>query len=346
MRPIMERRSGCTSALPNRPDQDTGRTPCVATGIGSLRGDTRIPLLNGTQQSVKDLARDKSRFWVYSVDKERRLVPGLATALQTRSDVRLVRVTVSGGDEVICTPDHLFMMNDGSYRQAQELRFNDSLIPLYRRWQTRDGYESVSTGKGTARLTHNLVYEAMFGLAPPGCVVHHRNHVHFDNSPDNLELLDASTHSRHHRTARPLFDNSSAEFQERRIAGIRRANTDPARQQQMADVGSRNIIRYMTERPKHFQDSVADNGRRGAPHLLLFNTSPRTCDDCGHEAPNPASLRWHKKREHGYNHKVVAVASLRDRSDAYCLQVGKYQNFALAAGVFVHNCGIAAPERT
>jgi tRNA-splicing ligase RtcB len=40
------------------------------------------------------------------------------------------------------------------------------------------------------------------------------------------------------------------------------------------------------------------------------------------------------------------VASLRDRSDAYCLQVGKYQNFALAAGVFVHNCGIAAPERT
>lgn len=273
MQPIMGRRLGRTSALPDRPDQDTRRTPRFATDIGSLRGDTRVPLLNGTQQSLKDLARDKSRFWVYSVNKEMRMVPGFASALQTRSNVKLVRVTISGGDEVICTPDHLFIMNDGSYRQAQELRFNDSLIPLYRKWQTRDGHESVSTGKGTARLTHNLVYEKTFGPVPPGYVVHHRNHVHFDNSPDNLELLDASTHSRHHRAVNPFFDSSSAEFQKRRIAGIRRANADPVRRQQMVDVGSRNIIRYMAERPEHFRDSVADNGRRG--HLTFCASTRR-----------------------------------------------------------------------
>jgi len=305
-----------------------------------MQGETRIPLLNGAQRPLKYLAQEKGRYWVYSLNEHMKIVPGLAVAFRAHPDAELIRVTISGGDEIICTPDQLFMMNNGIYRQAQELRFNDSLMPLYRRWQTRDGYESVSTGKGTARLTHNLVYEALYGPVPSGYVVHHRNHIHFDNSPDNLELLDAGTHSRHHRKFNPIFDNSSLEFQKRRIAGIRQANSDPARQEQMAEVGARNIRRYMKERPEHFHESVAGNGRRGAPHLVRFNTSPRTCDDCGHEAPNPASLRWHKKREHDYNHKVVAVTFLNERSDVYCLQVEKYQNFALAAGVFVHNQGM------
>ena len=47
-------------------------------------------------------------------------------------------------------------------------------------------------------------------------------------------------------------------------------------------------------------------------------------------------------REHGYNHKVISVESIDERADVYCLQVEKYHNFALAAGVFVHNCGMIA----
>ena len=110
----------------------------------------------------------------------------------------------------------------------------------------------------------------------------------------------------------------------------------------MARVGSANISQYMAERPEHFREAVANNGRRGAPYLRRFNTSPRICSDCGHEAANPAALRWHKQREHGYNHKVIAVEFLVGRADVYCLQVEKYHNFALAAGVFVHNCGMQA----
>ena len=314
----------------------------VGVDIGCFRGDTRVPLLNGTQRSLKELAEGPGPYWVYSLDENRQIVPGLAVALRTRCAARLMRVTVSGGDEIVCTPDHLFMLNDGTYREARALRFNDTLMPLYRRWQTRDGYESVSTGKGTSRLTHNLVYEALNGPVPVGHVVHHRNHVHFDNAPENLELLDASSHSSHHRLAKPSFDNESPAFQDRRLAGIRRSNAEPARQAQMADVGGRNISRYMAERPEHFKEAVAGNGRRGAPYLARFNTSPRPCSDCGQEMANPAALRWHKQREHGYNHKVISVESIDERADVYCLQVEKYHNFALAAGVFVHNCGMIA----
>ncbi|NJL91075.1 MAG: RNA-splicing ligase RtcB [Coleofasciculaceae cyanobacterium SM2_1_6] len=46
--------------------------------------------------------------------------------------------------------------------------------------------------------------------------------------------------------------------------------------------------------------------------------------------------------QHGYNHKVVAVIPLAEKQDVYCLTVPEYGNFALTAGVFVHNCGMMA----
>ncbi len=43
----------------------------------------------------------------------------------------------------------------------------------------------------------------------------------------------------------------------------------------------------------------------------------------------------------GYrNHKVTAIRSLPGMHDVYCLTVPEAGNFALEAGVFVHNCGI------
>jgi tRNA-splicing ligase RtcB (3'-phosphate/5'-hydroxy nucleic acid ligase) len=315
----------------------------VGVDIGCFLGETRVPLLDGRQRTLKDMAEAGGIWWVYSVDAHGQVTPGRAVALKTRTDAELMKVTVSGGDEIICTPDHQFMMVDGTYLEAHELRFNDSLMPLYRKWQTRDGYESVSIGRrGGVRETHILVYEALNGPVPPGYVVHHKNHVHFDNRPDNLEVLEAGEHSRHHRRRGRSFDNASPEFRALRLAGVRRSNSEPAMHAQRAAVGTANITRYMTERPEHFEAAVAGNGKRGAPILANFNVTPRACDDCGEVAANPAALRWHKKREHGYNHKVIAVEALAERADVYCLQVEEHHNFALAAGVFVHNCGMIA----
>lgn len=314
----------------------------VGVDIGCFRGDTRIPLLSGTQMPLRDMAEAGGFWWVYSLDSAGQIVPGKAVALKTRENAALMRIVVSGGDEIICTPDHQFMLNDGTYREARDLRFNESLMLIYRRWQTRDGYESVSTGKGGSRQTHVLVYEAVNGPVPDGCVVHHKNHIHFDNAPENLEALDAGEHSRYHRTVGHSFANASPEFQALRLAGVRRGNANPARQAQMAEVGARNIRVYMSENPEHFRESVAGNGQRGAPVLTAFNTSPRPCDECEQVADNPAALRWHKSREHGHNHKVISAEHITERADVYCLQVEGYHNFALAAGVFVHNCGMMA----
>ena len=247
----------------------------VGVDIGCFTGDTKIPLLNGTQKTLRDLKEADQEIWVYSIDPEtNKIVPGRARALKTRSDAALVRVTVSGGDEILCTPDHKFMLVDGSYKAASELIVNQSLMPFYRTWTT--------------------------------------------------------------------FDNDSTELQEARIAGIRASNQRPERHEQMAAVGSKNITTYMQENPEHFKESLKDNGARRAPYLAKFNVTPRACSDCGEVSPNPASLRWHKKEQYQYNHKVLSVEILDWKEDVYCLQVEEYHNFALGAGIFVHNCGMIA----
>ena len=285
----------------------------VGVDIGCFVGETKIPLLDGSQRTLRSMAESNQTFWVYSIDQSSiQIAPGRAIALRTRRSAELVRVVVSGGDEIVCTPDHEFMLRDGNYRPASSLKFNDSLMPLYRQWQARDGYESANNGN------------------------------HFDNRPENLELLDVTAHSAHHRRVGHRFDNDDPEFQARRLEGIRQSAATPERQARMAAVGRHNIVTYMTDRPDHFAASVEGNGARGATYLREFNTTPRDCDQCDHTAKNPAALRWHKERVHQTNHKVVSVTPLDEKADVYCLQVEEHHNFALAAGVFVHNCGMTA----
>ncbi len=80
-----------------------------------------------------------------------------------------------------------------------------------------------------------------------------------------------------------------------------------------------------------------------------FVSSLRTrvrCSECGEEFANSGVLGRHKKRKHPvacsetevcYNHKVVSVEE-DGFEDVYDITVEKYHNFALSAGVFVHNC--------
>jgi tRNA-splicing ligase RtcB len=73
------------------------------------------------------------------------------------------------------------------------------------------------------------------------------------------------------------------------------------------------------------------------------------CGICGKEVKSIPALashhRWkHPEREwkeayvNTHNHKVVKVERLTERDDVYCLDVPVHHNFALDAGVFVHNC--------
>lgn len=331
----------------------------IGVDIGCFVGNTKIPLLNGTQKTFEQLymeTQGKTSFWVYSINPETlKIVPGKAICVKTRNNAELVKVTLSGGEEIVCTPDHQFMLKNGTYKEANDLKFNESLMPLYRKWQTRDGYECVSNGKGNGRLTHKLVAE-YFNKYCTGKNIHHIDHNHFNNSPDNLIGMSASEHAKHHRLDKLKNTHwQSPSFEEKRLEGIRAFAKTENGHAHLVEKGKKNILKYMRERPEHFKAAVKDNGKRGKEYLINYNKSEKgrvkskevaqkvyACNDCGRATTGGLGLSNHRRINHGYNHKVISVEKLSYCEDVYCLQVEDYHNFALSAGVFVHNCGMCA----
>ena len=324
-----------TSVIPN----------IVGVDIGCFSGDTKIPLLNGTQASLKELV-DKGEFYVYSLDKKLDLVPGKAIALKTRTDAELMEVVVSGGEVIRCTPDHKFMLLDGSYKNAEDLKVFDSLMPLYRGYQTRDGYEYIKANK-TGVITHKMVAEYFLGKRENE-IIHHKHGLWFDNSPENLEYINPKEHSKNHRKEKCAFLDD--DFQEKKKKTIEKRGfffKTPESLEKKQVTASNTITNYMEENPEHFKNAVKDNGKRGATFLREFNkvnnSTEFTCE-CGRVTLGKGGHVKHQNscevHQTACNHKVLFTRKLDYKEDVYCLQVEEYHNFALSAGVFVHNCGV------
>lgn len=97
-----------------------GSNPCftgdtlVATADG--RNAVRIDELVGTDAPV--YAKDA---------KGNTVIRTMSNVRMTRANAEIVEVTLDDGSSVRCTPDHLFMLNDGSYIPVIELQPGDSL---------------------------------------------------------------------------------------------------------------------------------------------------------------------------------------------------------------------------
>jgi DNA gyrase subunit A len=104
--------------------------------FGCFAGDTKVELYNGEQRTLAelvDMAHRGARVDIFTVDAHRnvRIKPMRAPRLVRRNDP-VVKVTLESGAEIVCTPDHRFMLRDGTYREAQDLKPKDQLMPFAR----------------------------------------------------------------------------------------------------------------------------------------------------------------------------------------------------------------------
>jgi len=169
-------------------------------------GSTKIPLLNGTIKTLEELSRSSDdSFWYYGVDRDGGLVPTLGTKpVKTRSNVPVVKVTLDNGSHEVCTPDHEWMLTDGSYVKASNLSSGDSLMPFYSKINDY-GYQEVwSSESHSWEKTHQMVGRFMWGdlygekvAEGQYNVVHHTNGK-LDNTPESLRLMGHLDHMELH----------------------------------------------------------------------------------------------------------------------------------------------------
>ncbi|MFQ3295104.1 MAG: DNA gyrase/topoisomerase IV subunit B/transcriptional regulator with XRE-family HTH domain, partial [Natrialbaceae archaeon] len=183
---------------------------------GCFTGDTQVALASGRSITFEELVKEHENgetHYCYTVQDDGQIgIEKIEAPRVTKQDAELVEVTLDDGESIRCTPDHEFMLREGSYCEATDLDEGQSLMPLYRKTSdtaedgiTIDGYEMVKQPvmRDFWEFTHLLAdqynvergeYEAEAG--------DHKHHTDFDkrnNHPDTIERLSKDEHLELHR---------------------------------------------------------------------------------------------------------------------------------------------------
>ena len=103
-----------------------------------LAGDTVIPLIDGTDPTIAELAERGGEVWVYSSDSDGQISPGRAHSARLSGVKDTIFVDLDNGETIRVTHDHRMLMRDGTYVVAGLLFADDSLMPF-----NRNGWKSL-----------------------------------------------------------------------------------------------------------------------------------------------------------------------------------------------------------
>lgn len=176
--------------------------------VNCLVADTQICLVDGRTVTIKDLLYEQQykQNWVYTFNEQTQKIEPkrIKHVFQSGITKQLVKVTLDNGEQIICTPNHPFMLRDGSYEQIQNLTPDTSLMPLYTKISEKglkgyrlyyepmeDCWHYEHRAFGNPNKTHN--------------VIHHCNYNKLDNCPSNLKEVTASQH-------RTIHNNSTMDY--------------------------------------------------------------------------------------------------------------------------------------
>ena len=175
-------------------------------------GSTKVKLLDGRSLTMEELYNEfgtTKPFYVYSCDKDGNVVFKKAYSNGvTRRDADVVKVTLDNGSSIICTPDHRFMLRDGSYEMAMHFEHGRSLMSTYFNYKNStktpfgSTYETFINPRDMKEYyTHREVARQYYGdtygkLGKDGCFrnAHHVDFNSLNNVPENLKVMDRIEH--------------------------------------------------------------------------------------------------------------------------------------------------------
>ena len=181
---------------------------------GCFSGETKVALLDGRSINFKQLIREHKRGkknYCYTIEEDGTIGVGLIeNPRKTKQNVPVIKVLLNNDEEIICTPNHKFMLRNGNYKIAKDLTSSDSLMPLYKKYSkkegriTIEGYEMVLDPKLRKWIFTHLLSDKYnlkngFYLEKQGSHKHHIDFNKLNNNPDNIECINKDQHLKLHR---------------------------------------------------------------------------------------------------------------------------------------------------
>ena len=181
---------------------------------GCFSGETKVALLDGRNISFKELIEEQNqgkKHYCYTILGTGSIGAGeIINPRVTKKNTEVIKVILDNNEEITCTPDHRFLLVDGSFRKAKNLKSDDSLMPLYRKHSkiggqiTINGYEMVFNPVNhrwifTHMLSDNFNLERNLYSLSDGEHRHHKDFNKLNNNPDNITRLTKEDHLGLHR---------------------------------------------------------------------------------------------------------------------------------------------------
>jgi len=180
---------------------------------GCFSGDTKIACADGRNISFNELIEEhnqgKENYCYTIMDDGSIGIQKITNPRKTKSNTQVIKIILDNNEEIVCTPDHLFMLRNKIYKHAAELKKDDSLMPLNKKVSkiggriTIDGYEMVYDPVHKWKFTHMLADDYnlrnnIYGLTD-GSHRHHKDFNKLNNNPSNICRLTKEEHMTLHK---------------------------------------------------------------------------------------------------------------------------------------------------
>lgn len=105
--------------------------------FGCFTKDTTIKLADGRDLNFEELIKETGLGkinYTYTVNSSGLIsIAEIKNPRLTKKNAEIIKIHLDSGEEIKCTPNHLFMLKDGSYKEAMNLSQKDSLMPFYQK---------------------------------------------------------------------------------------------------------------------------------------------------------------------------------------------------------------------
>jgi DNA gyrase subunit A len=177
--------------------------------FGCFTADTKVKLADGRDVSFAHLVEEWNigkKNYTFTVGPQGTIgIAEIKHPRKTIQEAELVKVVLDNEEEIRCTPNHLFLLKDLTYKEARHLKSGDSLMPLYLRKSTSNdsryatGYDMVFQPiLNNWEFVHYLAdkYNLALGVytVKEGKVRHHKDFNKLNNNPDNLVRMQWKDH--------------------------------------------------------------------------------------------------------------------------------------------------------
>ena len=183
--------------------------------FGCFTKDTKVQLADGRELSFEDLIKENEngkKNYTFTIDSGNIKIAEIKKPRLTIKNAKLMKVVLDNGQEIKCTLNHKFMLRNGEYKEAQDLKSEESLMPYYDRISTAEEYTKDLEGYALIMnpqdnkwiFAHVLADEhniksGKYALSA-GRVRHHIDFDKLNNSPENVRRMHWGEHFKLHST--------------------------------------------------------------------------------------------------------------------------------------------------